>query len=91
MRVLIVGCGYVGLPLGQALVQAGHQVSGLRRSASSTGELRSAGLTPIIADITRRAELDGIAGSLTGSSTQLLQARAAQKIIVQFIWLARAN
>lgn len=60
MRALIVGCGYVGLPLGQALIQAGHQVSGLRRSASSTEELQRAGLTPIIADVTRRADLDRI-------------------------------
>ena len=63
VRALIVGCGYVGLPLGQALVQAGHQVSGLRRSASSAEELQRAGLNPIIADITRRADLDKISGA----------------------------
>src|ERR1017187_10487677 len=31
MRVLIVGCGYVGLPLGAELVKQGHEVFGLRR------------------------------------------------------------
>jgi nucleoside-diphosphate-sugar epimerase len=51
MRVLIVGCGYVGLPLGVELVRQGHDVFGLRRSAP--GELRTAGITPLIADITR--------------------------------------
>ena len=30
MRVLIIGCGYVGLPLGEALVRAGHEVFGVR-------------------------------------------------------------
>lgn len=55
MRVLIVGCGYVGLPLGMELVRQGHQVFGLRRSAAE--ELESAGLTPLIADVTAPATL----------------------------------
>jgi nucleoside-diphosphate-sugar epimerase len=50
MRVLIVGCGYVGLPLGAELVRQGHEVFGLRRSPAE--ELKSAGLTPLMADIT---------------------------------------
>ena len=53
MRVLIVGCGYVGLPLGVELVRLGHEVCGLRRSAPAEGELKAAGITPLIADITR--------------------------------------
>jgi len=53
MRVLIVGCGYVGLPLGRELAKLGHEVFGLRRSASADAELRAAGLTPLHADITR--------------------------------------
>jgi nucleoside-diphosphate-sugar epimerase len=53
MRVLIVGCGYVGLPLGRELVRQGHEVFGLRRSALAGAELRAAGLTPVPADITR--------------------------------------
>ena len=53
MRVLIVGCGYVGLPLGAELVQRGHEVSGLRRSALAESELRAAGITPLHADITQ--------------------------------------
>ena len=39
MRVLIVGCGYVGLPLGAELVKQGHEVFGLRRSADGEAEL----------------------------------------------------
>ncbi|MCL4788288.1 MAG: SDR family oxidoreductase [Verrucomicrobia bacterium] len=53
MRVLIVGCGYVGLPLGRELVRQGHEVFGLRRSAAADAELQSAGLKPIHADITK--------------------------------------
>ena len=57
MRVLIVGCGYVGLPLGLKLVQQGHEVFGLRRSAAAEAELKRAGITPLLADITQPASL----------------------------------
>ncbi|MBW8864216.1 MAG: SDR family oxidoreductase [Verrucomicrobia bacterium] len=53
MRVLIVGCGYVGLPLGIELVRQGHTVSGLRRSLAAETELKRAGITPLHADITQ--------------------------------------
>ena len=55
MRVLIVGCGYVGLPLGAELARRGHAVSGLRRSAAA--ELRAAGIEPLPADVTRAETL----------------------------------
>jgi nucleoside-diphosphate-sugar epimerase len=51
MKCLIIGCGYVGLPLGAELVRCGHEVFGLRRS--SADELKSIGIQPLIADITR--------------------------------------
>ena len=53
MRVLIVGCGYVGLPLGKELVRQGHEVFGLRRSALAEAELKAAGIIPLHADITQ--------------------------------------
>jgi nucleoside-diphosphate-sugar epimerase len=53
MRVLIVGCGYVGLPLGAELVRRGHEVFGLRRSLLAEAELKAAGITPLHADITQ--------------------------------------
>ena len=46
MRVLIVGCGYVGLPLGKELARQGHEVFGLRRSALAEAELLATGITP---------------------------------------------
>ncbi|HWN95197.1 MAG TPA: SDR family oxidoreductase [Methylomirabilota bacterium] len=52
VRVLIVGCGYVGLPLGRELARVGHDVSGIRLHADGSGELRRAGINPIVADIT---------------------------------------
>src|SRR2546426_3922774 len=53
MRVLIVGCGYVGLALGAELVRQGHEVLGMRRSASSDAYLAAAGIKPLTGDITR--------------------------------------
>ena len=57
MRVLIVGCGYVGLPLGAELASQGHQVSGMRRGPSAAHELNDAGIRPLVCDITRPEEL----------------------------------
>jgi nucleoside-diphosphate-sugar epimerase len=53
MKCLIIGCGYVGLPLGRELVRLGHEVCGLRRHASGENELKAAGIQPLTADITR--------------------------------------
>ncbi|HZL14208.1 MAG TPA: NAD-dependent epimerase/dehydratase family protein, partial [Verrucomicrobiae bacterium] len=58
MRVLIVGCGYVGLPLGTELVRLGHEVFGLRRNSARANELKSAGIQPLFADITKLEELN---------------------------------
>ncbi len=60
MRVLIIGCGYLGLPLGAELVRQGHEVFGLRRSSASETELIAAGVQPVYADISQRSDLDNI-------------------------------
>lgn len=60
MRVLIVGCGYVGLPLGKELVRQGHEVFGLRRSSLAEAELQAAGIKPLHADITRPETLTSV-------------------------------
>jgi nucleoside-diphosphate-sugar epimerase len=57
MRVLIVGCGYVGLPLGTSLARQGHAVFGMRRSVSAESDLVSAGIHPLWGDITRPEDL----------------------------------
>src|ERR1041385_181617 len=57
MRVLIVGCGYVGLPLGKQLVRQGHEVFGLRRSTLADDELKTAHVKPLHADITKPDDL----------------------------------
>jgi nucleoside-diphosphate-sugar epimerase len=62
MRVLIVGCGYVGLPLGAELMKQGHEVFGLRRGSGGEAEMTAAGLKPLIADITKPEELAKLPG-----------------------------
>jgi nucleoside-diphosphate-sugar epimerase len=57
MRVLIIGAGYIGLPLGAELARRGHAVSGLRRDRATANELKAAGIEPLFADITRANEL----------------------------------
>jgi nucleoside-diphosphate-sugar epimerase len=63
MRVLIVGCGYVGLPLGVELTRLGHEVFGLRRTNAGDVELAAAGITPLTADVTRPEDLARLSGS----------------------------
>jgi nucleoside-diphosphate-sugar epimerase len=53
MKCLIIGCGYVGLPLGAELVRLGHEVSGLRRNALAENELKAAGIRPLVGDVTQ--------------------------------------
>lgn len=64
MRVLIVGCGYVGVPLGCELARQGHTVYGLRRSVAGDAELKSAGIEPVHADVTRRETLAALPRNL---------------------------
>ena len=73
-RVLIVGCGYVGLAAGAELVRQGHEVWGLRRSSAANAELRDVGIVPLNADITVPATLpkagarfDWVVNCLSGS------------------------
>ncbi len=51
MRVLIIGCGYVGLALGEQLLRQGHEVFGLRRHAVSGGS--RPGVEWLTGDVTR--------------------------------------
>ena len=61
MRALIIGCGYVGVPLGRRLIQLGHEIWGVRRTAESASELSAHGIQPIAADISQAGALDNLA------------------------------
>lgn len=62
MRVLIIGCGYVGQAAGAALAQQGHEVFGLRRSSAGGAELLGAGIIPLIGDVTKPESLPPLPG-----------------------------
>jgi nucleoside-diphosphate-sugar epimerase len=62
MRALIVGCGYVGTPLGAELARQGHEVFGLRRSPAGEAALIAAGIKPLVADITKPEDLAKLPG-----------------------------
>jgi len=62
MRVLIIGCGYVGLELGRRLAASGAEVVGARRGADPDRVLEAAGGCAVRADITRPADLASLPG-----------------------------
>src|SRR5687767_1063952 len=49
MRVLVVGCGYVGQPLAEKLAAAGHEVCAVSRNPPQV----AAGVMSVACDITR--------------------------------------
>lgn len=60
MRILIIGCGYLGIPLGQKLAAMGYEVFGLRRSGEGDEVMSNSGIKPVHADISSPASLDQI-------------------------------
>jgi len=62
MRVFVAGAtGVVGQYLVPHLVAAGHEVTGTTRSPAKAGQLKGAGVTPVIVDgLDRRAVLDAV-------------------------------
>ncbi|MBP1985589.1 NAD(P)H-binding protein [Halolamina salifodinae] len=52
MGVLVLGCGYIGREFGKRLVDAGHDVTGVVRSASSADAVAADGIDPVQADLT---------------------------------------
>ncbi|AGN02041.1 NAD-dependent epimerase/dehydratase [Salinarchaeum sp. Harcht-Bsk1] len=52
MQVAILGCGYVGLELGRQLVERGHDVVGVRRSAQGVATIEDAGFDAVQVDVT---------------------------------------
>ena len=60
MRKLIVGCGYVGRRVATKWVEQGDTVFAVTRSEANAETLRSLGVEPVIADVTRPESLSVI-------------------------------
>lgn len=57
MHKLIIGCGYVGLPVAHQWLEQGHTVSALTRSETRVTEFKRLGIKPILGDITQPESL----------------------------------
>ena len=60
MRVLVIGCGYVGLPLAIELARRGHEVYGACRSLERAAAISRAGINHIVTDITEPTALETV-------------------------------
>jgi len=83
MKVFLIGAtGYIGSVVAEALLAAGHEVTGLSRSTESDDTLRSRGVNPVRADLKNPATLtlpaDGIifAGSTNDGPVDMNAMRA---------------
>lgn len=56
-RLLIVGCGYLGMALSRHMHQRGWTIFGVRRSARAEAELARCGAKLVVADVTQPATL----------------------------------
>lgn len=56
-RIAIIGCGYVGSALGEALVHAGHHVVGTTKSPARADALRALGIEAAVLDTADTARL----------------------------------
>jgi len=60
MKVLIIGCGYVGQCLAEQLVRQGDAVYAVCRSSERQADLRAAQVVPLLADVTKPESLAGL-------------------------------
>jgi nucleoside-diphosphate-sugar epimerase len=67
MNIFLTGAtGYIGSAVADALMKAGHSVTGLARSDESAGQLRLKGVTPHRGDLTSPASLTSAVSALDG-------------------------
>ena len=60
MKITIIGCGWLGLPLGKELLKQGHAVSGSTQSNTKLKELETAGIAPFLYSLEDNTQIPGI-------------------------------
>ena len=80
MRILIVGCGYLGTAAGALLVRSGHEVVGLRRTMDEREELLAAGIQPAWGDVTDPGSLDRLSGSFEAVVNTVSSSRGGAEV-----------
>ncbi|MFD1640761.1 SDR family oxidoreductase [Halohasta litorea] len=84
-RVVILGCGYIGIELGRQLTEAGHDVVGVRRSEEGCAAIEDAGFASHRADLTDPDDVEALpAGDwlVFAASSGGRDAEAARRIYV---------
>lgn len=84
-RVVILGCGYIGLELGRQLSEVGYDVTGVRRSESGCAAIAAAGMRAHQADLTDQDAVDDLPDAdwlVFAASSGGRGAEAAEKIYV---------
>ena len=85
MRVVILGCGYVGIELGRQLADD-HEVVGVRRSAAGCDRIEAAGFEAVQADVTDADDLAAVPDAdalVFAASSGGRGAAAAQEVYVE--------
>lgn len=82
--VLIIGCGYVGLPLAKAWIEKGLRVYGTTRRVEKVDLLRREGIEPIVVDLLkppfRLPQADWVYFLVSGSQDETLPRAMAHTI-----------
>ena len=85
-RVVVLGCGYIGIELGRQLTAAGHDVVGVRRSEEGAAAIETAGFTAHRADLTDSEDIAGLPDAdwlVFAASSGGRDAEAAREIYVE--------
>ena len=85
MRVVILGCGYIGIELGRQLAES-HDVVGVRRSESGIEAIERAGFDGVRADVTDRDALAAVPDAdavVFAASSGGRDAAAAREVYVE--------
>lgn len=64
MKISILGCGWLGLPLGKYLVAQGHQVKGSTTSEAKFPSLQAVGISPFVLKFSPEVESANLAAFL---------------------------
>ena len=58
MKISILGCGWLGLPLAISLIENGHEVKGSTRDREKLDELKNAGIEPFFLELNPEIKCD---------------------------------
>lgn len=72
MRVTVLGCGWLGLPLAKALVADGYTVKGSTTSSDKIEILQVASIEPYLVSLSEDGPVGDVAGFLKGSEVLII-------------------